>query len=630
MKKKILALIGAAVLTLGAGSCSSNTPSVSSSSNSGSGTTIVQRYTVAFEVDGERYKTVAVKEGETIAESIAKPYKENHVFIGWMEGNQLVDLATYVVTKNTTFTAKFEVQEEEDVLNVEDVKEADALYTLVLGWWEVSDPEDPTKVTSGLTKDSVRLFYANLNRYLKITGSTDEEIGAVSFRNYSTATVSEMGNAVNSDGDVDLLIGVGANVFTTAGVAPYDASDNSKFSTAMGTAGKERYVALIKDAREKAVAVYDWLQSDIGKQSFLKELTDEEIQASLAPVTIDLSVTVHGDSAVTTVLESKEKAVDLPTITVPEGKQFSGFATEENGEVVLNVSLHATLKYDDLKSLVVEGENTLHLYPVFIDRPVEENDLVVSIQTHSGNLPTYEASLLAARFVSTLDDQTVKFNFIDADAATFTAAIENDPTVDVVIGGNNPIKNFETYAEGPLANAGGKHFVNTSRKVAVLSGVDSQHADLAMRFYRFVTEEAIPFEIHTTFWTKEYAWVSAEEVSTIKAGMESSVKTYLHVDETESLTDNYNVGLTYYEAVQTKVAELGEETKGLRDGKGTDLIVGCGNNVTSAGFVEVVDKKAISATLVAAGRYVALVNDNALTRDIYENYFADDVTEVVE
>lgn len=398
----------------------------------------------------------------------------------------------------------------------------------------------------------------------------------------------------------------------------------------MGTAGKERYVALIKDAREKAVAVYDWLQSDIGKQSFLKELTDEEIQASLAPVTIDLSVTVHGDSAVTTVLESKEKAVDLPTITVPEGKQFSGFATEENGEVVLNVSLHATLKYDDLKSLVVEGENTLHLYPVFIDRPVEENDLVVSIQTHSGNLPTYEASLLAARFVSTLDDQTVKFNFIDADAATFTAAIENDPTVDVVIGGNNPIKNFETYAEGPLANAGGKHFVNTSRKVAVLSGVDSQHADLAMRFYRFVTEEAIPFEIHTTFWTKEYAWVSAEEVSTIKAGMESSVKTYLHVDETESLTDIYNVGLTYYEAVQTKVAELGEETKGLRDGKGTDLIVGCGNNVTSAGFVEVVDKKAISATLVAAGRYVALVNDNALTRDIYENYFADDVTEVVE
>lgn len=132
MKKKILALIGAAVLTLGAGSCSSNTPSVSSSSNSGSGTTIVQRYTVAFEVDGERYKTVAVKEGETIAESIAKPYKENHVFIGWMEGNQLVDLATYVVTKNTTFTAKFEVQEEEDVLNVDDVKEADALYTLVL------------------------------------------------------------------------------------------------------------------------------------------------------------------------------------------------------------------------------------------------------------------------------------------------------------------------------------------------------------------------------------------------------------------------------------------------------------------------------------------------------------------
>lgn len=88
MKKKILALIGAAVLTLGAGSCSSNTPSDSSSSNSGSGTTIVQRYIVAFEVDGERYKTVAVKEGETMPNRLPSLIRKTMCSsAGWKEIN---------------------------------------------------------------------------------------------------------------------------------------------------------------------------------------------------------------------------------------------------------------------------------------------------------------------------------------------------------------------------------------------------------------------------------------------------------------------------------------------------------------------------------------------------------------
>ena len=624
MKKKILTLMIVGLLALTITSCGGGNSN--SSIPSSQPTSLAQRFTVAFEVDGERYKTASVKEGEVIQEEIPNPSKEDegYRFVGWYLGDTLIDLSTYVVTENITLTAKFEEINEDEVLNVDDVKDATKEYHLVLGWWEVNDPSDPTKVTSGLTKDSVRLFYQNLINYLKLTGSTDEQIAAISFRNYSSATVAEMGTNVNTDGDVDLLIGVGNNVFTTAGVVPYDVSENSKFSTVMGAQNKERYVALVKDASDLAVTVYDWLQSDTGKQSFLKELTEEEITASLAPVEINLTVTVHGDTSETTLLDSEDKVVTMPTITVPEGKMFKGFAISEGGEVVLSVQKDASLKYGDLKSLVSSGANTLDLYPVIVDQPVEENDLVVYVQTHSTRLPTYEAELLEARFNSTLNGQKVQFNFVEEDAAGFTETVNMDPNADVIIGGNNPVANFTSHQEGAVVNAGSKHFNDTSRKVAILSTVGDEHLELAKSLYNFVASEAVSYEVHTTFWTKENEWVTVDEVATIKAGIESQIKTYLNVDETETLLDKYNVTLSWYEATNTTVAELGAETNALRDGKGTDLIVGCGANVSTTGQVEVVEKKIISTSMVADNRYVALVNDNGLTREVYTNYFVTD------
>ena len=624
MKKKFFALLGATVLTLGVSACNdvSSTPASSSQTTQNPTSARVQRYTVAFEVDGERYKTISVEEGKTIEESIPTPKKEGYSFDGWYLDGEKVDLSTYVVTKSVTFVAQFVVEQDEDVLNVDDVKDATKTYHLVLGWWEVNDPAEPDKVTSGLTKDSVRLFYGNLIKYLKKTGSTDDQINAISFRNYSTASVAEMGAKVNEDADVDILIGVGANVFTTAGVQPYVDSATSKFSTKMGEADKERYVALVKDARDLGATVYEWLQTDAGKKSFLAELTDQEIEESLAPVTINLSVTVHGDTNITTLLDSEDKVVEMPVITVPETKLFKGFATSENGELALEVAKDATLKYNDLKSLVAENATTLDLYPVLEDRPVAQDDLVVYIQTHATRLPEYEANLLVSRYTSTLNDKNVKFNFVTADAAGFTAAVTADATADVVIGGNNPLSNYAAYDGLGVANAGAKHFKDTSRKVAVLASANPSHIELATDFYNFVKAEATNFEVHTTFWTKNNEWVTADEVAAIKTGIEANVKTYLNVTGEETLLDKYNVTITYYEATNTKVADLGAETNALREGKGTDLIVGCGSNVFTTGSINGVEKKDIKTSLVAANRQVALVKDNALTRNIYDTYFA--------
>ena len=90
--------------------------------------------------------------------------------------------------------------------------------------------------------------------------------------------------------------------------------------------------------------------------------------------------------------------------------------------------------------------------------------------------------------------------------------------------------------------------------------------------------------------------------------------------------------ITTYVATGTKVADLGTETRALRDGKGTDLVIGCGGNIdategTTAGMT-IVEKKALGAPFVAASaRYVALVHDIPLARDVYENYFVAEETQ---
>ena len=626
MRKKFLGLLTLlASLTLAG--CGQPAQPSQSQQGGQSSTVVTNRHTVKFENNGERVATEIVKDGEKLTKEqvpSAPRAPEGYEFVGWaIEGDEVVDPTTVEITADITFHAVFQ-KEAEGGLSVDDVKEAGKDYYLVLGWWEVNDPDDPTKVTSHLTKATVRLFYQNVIDYLKAAGATNENIANIQFRNYSTATVAQMGELINADADVDIMIGVGNNINSTAGVSLYDGSNDYKFQTPMGD-GTARYVACTSYASELGVSTYTWLKNtDAGIASFVRELTAEEIAQSLVPVDLDFKVTVHGDTDVVTTLHTKDDKVTMPEITVPEDKNFKGFALTSGGEVVLEVTKDATLKYDDLKDLVAEGVKTIDLYPVLEAKPVVAEDLVVYVQINGNNLKLPEAKLLEARFNSTLTTEKVKFNFVEGDAATFSGAIGNDS--DVVIGGNNPVNNLGKHADGPTANAGAKHFASANRKVIISDKVSAGHLELAKKLYNFVIADAIEFEVHATFWPKsDNSWVTVEERAAVLAGMTTQLNTYLGITGEDTLLSKYNVKFTDVDVNVTgnKVADLGSATRALREGKGTDLIIGCGGNVdssTGAGMT-IVEKKDIPTTMVAADRKVALVNENPLAREIYDNYF---------
>ena len=365
--KKILVLLMVALLSFVLLSCGKT----EEPQQQGGGTEEKVTFTVAFNVDGARYKSFKVEKNQTLKENVDDPIKEGFSFLGWFLGEEKVDVATYVVTKAVTFEAKFEEIVINQDLEVRATKEENKEYYLVIGWWEVKDPEKPEKKTSYLTDDIVRVFYQNVINYLKKAGATDEQIGLIQVRNYDTAKVAEMGQLVLADGDVDLMIGVGNNVNSDGGLTLYEGSNDNKFSTNMSVdaEGKavSRYVALLAEPRAIAINVFDWLKTEKGKQVYSKILEDSEIEVVPARSNeIDLTVTVHGDEDKVTELKDADTIVDLGTITVPENKQFIGFATSEgSSEVKLNVALNAELKYADLKSIVEVGAKTLDLYPVF-------------------------------------------------------------------------------------------------------------------------------------------------------------------------------------------------------------------------------------------------------------------------
>ena len=635
MRKKFLGLLTLlASLTLAG--CAQPAKQSQSQQGGQSSTVVTNRHTIKFENNGERVATEIVKDGEKLTKEqvpSAPRAPEGYEFVGWaIEGDEVVDPTTVEITADITFHAVFQ-KEAEGGLSVDDVKEAGKDYYLVLGWWEVNDPNDPTKVTSHLTKATVRLFYQNVIDYLKAAGATDENIANIQFRNYSTATVAEMGEKINADADVDIMIGVGNNINSTAGVSLYDGSNDYKFQTPMGD-GTARYVACTSYASELGVSTYTWLKNtDAGIASFVRALTAEEIAQSLVPVDLDFKVTVHGDTDVVTTLHTKDDKVTMPEITVPDDKNFKGFALTSGGEVALEVAKNATLKYDDLKDLVAEGVKTVDLYPVLEDKPVVLDDLVVYIQTGS-KLSEAEAKLIEARFKTTLTDKSVKFEFNDGDSTGFTTFINGKGDADVIIGGNNPLKNYDLKdaTNYPLANAGAKHFADTSRKVVIPATVANDHFDLAKSLYNFVTAEAVEFEFHYTYWQKaDKSWVTDAEATAIDTGIQTALNTYLGVTGEDTLLSKYNVKVSK-ESVTTvnsennkkdQVADLGKATRALREGKGTDMIIGCGGNVdsdTGAGMT-IVEKKDIPTTIVANSRKVALVNENPLAKEIYDNYF---------
>ena len=644
MKKIFKYLICLFVFTFSLVACGGNNTSSNNSVTTSSSSEVVKtKHTVQFYVEDELFKTLKVEDGSTIgSDKVGTPMKDGFSFVSWVDkDNTVIDLDTYVVTSAVKFYATFEEIITDDTLIVNGKKEEGKEYYLVVGWWETTALNDDgtPKITSSLTVDTVRLFYANLNLYLKAYGATEDQIKNVQFRDYSSATVAEMGASINKDADVDLVIGVGNNINSTAGVSLFEGNDG-KQTAKMGSQGLSRYVALPEHEtmNNVAISVFDWIKTETGQKAFTTPLTAAEIV--VAPErTDDIAVTVKvygvsGDPVVTN-LTSKKDPIAVPEITLEAGYKFLGYATTQNAEVAeVAAAIGVALTYADIEGLL-NGATSIELYPVIVEEIINTTyDLVVYVHVvSSAKINEAEASLFADRFEATLtEEKNINYVWVtEGKADDFTARVNEDlangETIDVVIGGNKSTATFtaidETYVNASCA-AG--HFADGSRKIVVLNSCASTHVDLAKAFYTFMTTEAPELSLSIAFWTKTYTWVTEAEVNAIQDGIRAHINTLFGVEDAFT---TYKITINFFVCENTKVAALSEETKALNDGKGVGMIVGTGGNAADEGNMgsAIIEQKDIPTSIVANNRKVAICDNNSIYQDIYNNYFAEAVVE---
>lgn len=626
--------------------CGNDTSSNNSVNTPTSSETVKTKHTVQFYVEDELFKTLKVEDGSTIGSSkVENPIKEGFSFVAWEDtNNTVIDLDTYVVTSALKLYATFEEVITDDTLIVNGQKEEGKEYYLVVGWWETTALNDDgtPKITSSLTVDTVRLFYANLNLYLKAYGATDDQIKNVQFRDYSTEKVADMGAMINSDGDVDLLIGVGNNINSDAGVSLFEGNDGKQKAN-MGSQGKSRYVALPihETMNNVAISVFDWIKTETGQKSFMQPLTAADIVVAPERTDdIDVTVTIHGVTGepVVTKLTSKKDSINVPTITLEAGYKFLGYATTENAEVAeVAAALGVALTYAQIEGLL-KGASSIVLYPVIIEEVINTNyDLVVYVhETSKSKINAAEVELMKLRFAESLEEPK-NINYVritEGLAADFAKRVNDDlakgETIDVVIGGNSSTSTFtaidETYVNKSCATG---HFADSSRKIVVLNSCASTHVELAKEFYTFMTTEAPELKLSVAFWpnpTKKTPWVTTEEMTAIEAGIKTHLNTLFGVED--ALT-TYKITVSFFVCETSAVADLSAETKAFNNGAGVGLIVGTGNNATEDGNMgsDIIEQKDIPTSIVASGRKVAICEDNFIYQDLYANYFAEPVVE---
>ena len=123
---------------------------------------------------------------------------------------------------------------------------------LKIGWYDKTS-------TSKVSQDSIDRWTPDLNAFLSGQGYSQEEVDDVVINPYGhNGNVADLGNEVNKDGLVDVLIGVGANINTTAGVEVKE-----KYQIVLEDGSTWRYIALLSD-RDQAKAVYEWLKTPEG------------------------------------------------------------------------------------------------------------------------------------------------------------------------------------------------------------------------------------------------------------------------------------------------------------------------------------------------------------------------------
>lgn len=120
---------------------------------------------------------------------------------------------------------------------------------LVVAWYRA----EGVSTASGLTEEIMTNFEAALKDYLTTQGYDLEKV-TITIRSYE-GKVAAMGEAVNTDGDVDILIGVGKNITSQGGVTTVVKDEGIP----MGGIEGGRYIARLTQT-EIAELVYNWIK----------------------------------------------------------------------------------------------------------------------------------------------------------------------------------------------------------------------------------------------------------------------------------------------------------------------------------------------------------------------------------
>ena len=405
--------------------------------------------------DGTHYETTTVAEtGAPVDGPIVKGYK----FVGWALTNggevkfvagapiSLYDLIDYA--DNTGVAHLYAV------LEVRQANEG-----LIVAVWDYY-----VNGEKGGYEGAADDVYADYASYMATNGLTY----TVEFRSYSQTTVATFCEAVNADGDIDVIIGAGNTVNASNGIDYLLRADMTNEGLTA------RKVVLLTDT-DRAIEFYAW-------------------SAGLGNGTAEITFNVNGTETKGTADELWATKVTAPEVTAEAGFVFLGWATTENASEA--VITKTSIAYADVKDYLADGKVTL--YPVFQEEVVEDEEdttVKVSLWTKNGDwLSEAEITAFKADFEAYLtgkgyDISTLTIEYVTATntkVADLVAEIDGQG-FDIVVGCGKSVGDL-VYIEGTKTPMTYKSATDTAIDMTDRYVAQLTDNDLATHLYDFLTQ----------------------------------------------------------------------------------------------------------------------------------------------
>ncbi len=132
---------------------------------------------------------------------------------------------------------------------------------LKIGWYDRSR-------TSKIDQNIIDRWTPDLNAFLVTYGATQEDIADVAIAPYGNGgAVADLGAAINKDGLVDIVLGVGNNIDSATGA---NVKIVEKHQIKLQDGSDWRYIALLNE-RPQSRAVYEWIKTDAGHKALTGE-----------------------------------------------------------------------------------------------------------------------------------------------------------------------------------------------------------------------------------------------------------------------------------------------------------------------------------------------------------------------